>query len=497
MPPAGFSAGHRDSNRPRREARSGVLSKNRHVSDSLDSGLPQAALALEAGRELDELEREFRARGWSWSNVERLEDCAQAQVAVVDSRWATPEQLRPFTAAPEHPAVIVLASFGSVRDALDSVRAGACDYLARPISVDQILFAIDRALAQRALRHENQVLRRSLEERVELGALSSKDERMRRVSEIVSSIADTRASVLIQGESGVGKSALARAIHARSSRAPKPFVVVDCGAIPGTLLESTLFGHVRGAFTGAQRDKPGMIEAADGGTLFLDEIGNAPLELQARLLRVVQERVFERVGETRTRSVDVRWIAATHRDLRAESRAGRFREDLFWRLNVVSIELPPLRERAGDIPLLAQAFLERFAAEHRRNVVGFEPAAARALAAYSWPGNVRELEHVLERAVLLARGPALSLADLGAEVARAAPAAPEHEPGAPRELRAALAAPERRLIEEALAACNGCRQDAARLLGINRTTLFNKMRRHGLADFPRTAHGAPRTARGA
>ncbi len=475
------------------------MSKNRYVSDSVDNPAPQAALALEPGRELDELEREFGARGWTWRNAESLEECSDAQVAVVDSRWATPDELRSFAAAPDHPPVIVLASFGSVRDALESVRAGACDYLARPISVDQILFAVDRALAQRALRHENQVLRRSLEERVELGALSSKDERMRRVAEVVSSIADTRASVLIHGESGVGKSALARAIHARSSRAPKPFVVVDCGAIPGTLLESTLFGHVRGAFTGAQRDKPGMIEAADGGTLFLDEIGNAPLELQARLLRVVQERVFERVGETRTRSVDVRWIAATHRDLREESRAGRFREDLYWRLNVVSIELPPLRERAGDIPLLAQTFVERFAAEHRRNVTGIDPSAARALAAYAWPGNVRELEHVLERAVLLSRGSALTLGDLGPEVARAAPAAPapELDLGAPRELKAALAEPERRLIEEALSACGGSRQDAAKLLGINRTTLFNKMRRHGLTDFPRAARGARRTARGA
>ncbi len=473
------------------------MSKNRHVSDSIDIARRPLALALEPGREFDELERAFLARGWTWRSAERLEDCAGAQVAIVDSALATPDELRSFSAAPERPAVIVLASFGSVRDALEAVRAGACDYLARPINTDQILFAIDRALAQRALRHENRVLRRSLEERVELGALSSKDERMRRVAEVVGAIADTRASVLIQGESGVGKSALARTIHARSSRAAKPFVVVDCGAIPATLLESTLFGHVRGAFTGAQRDKPGMIEAAEGGTLFLDEIGNAPLELQARLLRVVQERVFERVGETRTRSVDVRWIAASNRDLRAESRAGRFREDLFWRLNVVSIELPALRERAGDIPLLAQSFVERFAAEHRRNVTGIDASAARALSAYAWPGNVRELEHVLERAVLLARGSSLSLHDLGPEVARAAPASPALESGAPRELRAALAAPERRLIEDALAACGGRRQDAAKLLGINRTTLFNKMRRHGLTDFPRAADGARRTARGA
>ncbi len=452
---------------------------------ALDTAGARIALLLEAGRELDNLLYSLEARAWRCERIEKLEDAATHDVAIVDQSFASVDDVRRFLSAPARPAVILIANFGTVRDALEAVRAGACDHLSRPLSREQVLLSVERALSQRALLRENLVLRRSLEGRVELGGIRSKDERMRRIFEVVDSIADTRASVLLQGESGVGKSALARALHARSSRATKPFVVVDCGAIPATLLESTLFGHVRGAFTGANRDKAGLIEAADGGTLFLDEIGNAPLELQARLLRVVQERVFERVGDERTRSVDVRWIAATHRNLESEARAGRFREDLYWRLNVVSIELPPLRERPGDIPLLALSFLERYAAEHRRDVRGIAPQAVAALAAYQWPGNVRELEHVLERAVLLARTSELSVADLGPALADAAPRTSETHVAGLVDLKTALELPEKRLIEEALTACGGRRQEAARRLGINRSTLFNKLRRHGLSDFPR------------
>ena len=472
------------------------------MSTSLDSRGALVALLLNAGRERDELERVCAARGWSTSSLDPgdgagangLASCADADVALVDGQRTSMDELRESAARSVRPDVIVLSSFGTVEDAVAAVRAGASDFLLRPVRAEHVAFAVERALAQRALRRENSVLRRSLEQRVDLGALSSKDARMRRVSEIVAQIADTRASVLLRGESGVGKSSLARAIHERSSRAAKPFVVVDCGAIPATLLESTLFGHVRGAFTGANRDKPGMIEAADGGTLFLDEVGNAPLELQARLLRVVQERAFERVGDTRTRTVDVRWISATHRDLEAEARAGRFREDLYWRLNVVSIALPALRERAGDVPGLARAFAERFAAEHRRTASEFTPEALAALCAYRWPGNVRELEHVVERAVLLARGAQISALDLGEELALLAPATAREAADAAADLKSALAAPERRLIEEALAASGGRRQEAARRLGINRTTLFNKMRRYGLSGWPRPARGPRNSA---
>jgi DNA-binding NtrC family response regulator len=251
------------------------------------------------------------------------------------------------------------------------------------------------------------------------------------------------------------------------------------------LLESTLFGHARGAFTGALRDKVGVFEAAQGGTVFLDEITNAPLELQAKLLRVVQERAFERVGETRTRDADVRWIAATHRDLAREIAEGRFREDLYWRLNVVALHVPPLRERPGDIPLLVERFVRRFALEHTRPVPAVAPEALAALCAAAWPGNVRQLEHEIERAVLLAREGVVAVSDLGPgfqATSAPKPVLPSSGDGA---LRRALAEPERELVRSALERCAGRRLEAAALLGINRTTLFNKMRKHGLLDFPR------------
>jgi two-component system response regulator HydG len=290
---------------------------------------------------------------------------------------------------------------------------------------------------------------------------------------------------LITGESGTGKSMLARAIHQRSSRARKPFVVLDCGAVPANLLESTLFGHARGAFTGAVKDKAGIVESAEGGTVFLDELTNAPLDVQAKLLRVVQERAFERVGETRTREADVRWIAATNRDMRREVAEGRFREDLYWRINVVALELPPLRERPGDIPLLAETFLRRFAREHGRRPRTLSPELIVALCRAPWPGNVRQLEHALERAVLLATQDELSLRDFAAELGLSIepPMAALRESGE-GALKRALEEPERELVVRALEACGGRRARAAAMLGINRTTLFNKMRKHGLLDFP-------------
>jgi len=265
------------------------------------------------------------------------------------------------------------------------------------------------------------------------------------------------------------------------------------------LLESTLFGHARGAFTGAVKDKPGIIESAEGGTVFLDELANAPLDVQAKLLRVVQERNFERVGETRTRRADVRWIAATNRDLRREVAEGRFREDLFWRLNVVSLALPPLRERPGDVPMLVEAFVLRFAREHGRPARAIDPSALSALCAAPWPGNVRELQHAIERAVLLADGETLRREDFGSELGlpEAASAVPQLEAGE-GALKRALEEPERELVRRALEACDGRRARTAALLGINRATLFNKMRKHGLLDFPcgpqRAAGHAKRTS---
>lgn len=438
------------------------------------------ALLLHEGRERDEIARALHAERWAVVADPRA---VAFDAMVVDAREAD-EWLAERAKSERAIDIVLLDSFGTIQDAVKAMRRGAFDYLTRPTSPEHVVLALRRAREQRALREENRNLRATLDERFELGDFSSKDSRMRRNAEVIESIADTRASVLITGESGTGKTLLARTIHARSARSPRPFVVVDCGAVPASLLESTLFGHARGSFTGAVRDKPGVFEAAHGGTVFLDEITNAPLDLQAKLLRVVQDRSFERVGETRTREADVRWIAATHRDLKTEIAEGRFREDLYWRLNVVALHIPPLRERTGDVPMLAQSFLRRFAAEHRRAIQAFEPDAMAALCAAEWPGNVRQLEHAIERAVLLARGERLSVHDLGPDFALAEAALPALPGVGDGALKRALEEPERELVRSALSACGGRRGRAAQLLGINRTTLFNKMRKYGLSDFP-------------
>ncbi|MBI5432219.1 MAG: sigma 54-interacting transcriptional regulator [Planctomycetes bacterium] len=385
------------------------------------------------------------------------------------------------------PAVLVLASFGSIGDAVLAMRRGAADYLTRPIAADRLLLSLKRALEDSALRSENARLKESLGERFGLGNILSRDPKMLEVKHLVESVADTRAHLLITGESGTGKTMLARAIHQRSSRAEEPFVEVNCGALPVTLLESELFGHVRGAFTGATRDKTGRFEAADGGTLFLDEIATAPPELQVKLLRVLQDKLFERVGDTETRHVDVRVIAATNRDLKDEVRAGRFREDLYWRLAVVPIHLPPLRERPRDVALLAESFVVRAAAEYGRPVDGLSQEALVARCRAPWPGNVRQLENTIERAVLLARRERIEALDLGVEFAAGLDpvrAAPELSLPSLLHLKDALAEPERELIRRALEQHGGCRKATAASLGVNRTTLFNKMRKHGLLGIP-------------
>jgi DNA-binding NtrC family response regulator len=380
-------------------------------------------------------------------------------------------------------AVVLLSAFGSVQDAVQAMQQGAADFLGKPFAPEQVLLAVDRALARTALQRENAQLKHALDDRLRLDNVIGSDPRMQAIFKTVRAVADTRTTVLITGESGTGKTLLARALHACSPRKAGPFVEVNCGALPESLLESELFGHVKGSFTGAVRDKIGKFEAAAGGTIFLDEIGTSSKAFQVKLLRVLQDRVIERVGDTRTIPVDVRVVLATNRDLQQAVAAGEFREDLYYRIHVVSIEMPPLRERPGDIAPLALHFLRRFAHEHGRPAAQFSPTALARLEQAPWPGNVRQLENVVERAVVLSGGPTIDVADLpplgGAGAGPPAVTATRGD-GAPLPLKEALLGPERAIIEQALAHCGGNREQAARVLGINRSTLFHKLKRLGI-----------------
>ncbi|MCS7305537.1 MAG: sigma-54 dependent transcriptional regulator [Thermoguttaceae bacterium] len=375
-------------------------------------------------------------------------------------------------------AVIMITGYGTVEAAVEAIRAGAFDFLTKPLIDQELEMALERALRQREVLQENKNLKAQLDARFGLENIVGRDHRMQRVYEMIESIADTRATVLITGESGTGKSLVARAIHRRSSRRDKPFVEVACGALPETLLESELFGHVAGAFTGATTDKIGKFMQADGGTIFLDEIGTASPALQVKLLRVLQDFEFEQVGGNKTFSVDVRVILATNEDLSRLVQEGRFRQDLYYRINVINIELPPLRERISDIPLLAEHFLQRICQETGRPLRRISQEAMEALQRYRWPGNVRELQNVIERAVLLGKGDVITLADLPPSVV-ASVGSPWHQES-PQPLKQALSIPERQIILEALEAHHWNRQATAAALGINRTTLYKKMKRLGL-----------------
>ncbi len=310
--------------------------------------------------------------------------------------------------------IIVVTAFGDVGSAVAAMRAGAEHYLVKPIDFDELLVALERALERRELRDEADSLRLALREREQGGleGLIGASPAMQRVYKVAAQIAPARATVLLTGESGTGKGELARAIHQKGPRKDKPFVTLHCAALAESLLESELFGHERGSFTGADRRRAGRFEQADGGTLFLDEIGEIPPSIQVKLLRVLQERAFERVGGNETIRVDVRLIAATNRDLALEVEEKRFREDLFYRLNVVHVEMPPLRARGQDALVLAQHFLTHFCRENGSKIAGFTPAATALLLAHRWPGNVRELENAVERAVVLAEGDVIDVADL-------------------------------------------------------------------------------------
>ncbi|MGA4643412.1 sigma-54-dependent transcriptional regulator [Limisphaera sp. 4302-co] len=382
------------------------------------------------------------------------------------------------------PVCILMTAYGSEELAVEAMKQGADDYIPKGrMQIEELEMRINRALRQRNLESENVALHQQLNQRYGLEHLVGESPAMREVFDIVRQVAPTRATVLLLGESGTGKEVLARAIHQLSPRARMPMVIVHCAALAPTLLESELFGHEKGAFTGAHERRIGRFEQAHGGTLFLDEIGEIDATLQIKLLRFLGERTFERVGSNKTLTADVRLIAATNKDLARMVREGKFREDLYFRLRVVEIRLPPLRERREDIPLLAHRFLREFAAENQKPVRDFTVDAMEALLKYSWPGNVRELRTAIEHAVVLCRGDRITLRDLPASV-REAVVVPVPAP-APAALPTAdltLKDAERELILRALRETGGNRSLAARKIGISRRTLYRKLKQYQIED---------------
>ena len=380
-----------------------------------------------------------------------------------------------------HPAtaVIMITGCGTVEAAVEAIRQGAFDFLTKPLIDEELLVAIQRALNQQKVLEENKTLKAQLDMRFGMENIVGHDHRMLKIFDMIDAVADTRATVLVTGESGTGKSLIARAIHRHSGRRDKPFVEIACGALPETLLESELFGHAAGAFTGAIGEKLGKFKQADEGTIFLDEISTASPAMQVKLLRVLQDLEFEQVGGTKTFHVDTRVILATNDDLGRLVAEGKFRQDLFYRVNVINIELPSLRDRISDIPLLAERFLRQVCDESGKSVAGFTNEAMAALQRYRWPGNVRELQNVIERAVLLGKEGVIGLTDLPSSVSSGTVSI---ESAVGRSLKQALESPERQIIREALEAANWNRNVTADNLGINRTTLYKKMKRLGLEE---------------
>lgn len=371
--------------------------------------------------------------------------------------------------APETP-VILLTAFGSVDSAIQAMKRGAFDYITKPVNLDELELVTRRAVEHCRLVRENRHLLHAFSERLRAASIIGQSRKMVEVFKLIGKMAQSRASVLIQGESGTGKELIARAIHDNGPRATRPFVAVNCSAIPDSLIESELFGHVKGAFTGAHTFRRGLLEESNGGTCFLDEVGDISTVVQAKLLRVLQEREIRRVGSNDSIAVDLRVIAASHRNLQQLIQTGRFREDLLYRLNTVTIALPALRERPEDIPLLAEFFLARYRTE--KNVTTMSESAREALLRYPWPGNVRELEHVIEHAVALATHTVLSADDLPAEIKKHTLGQRPMQPGT-------LGALQRDHVLAVLASTKGNKEQAARLLGISRRTLYRLLERYG------------------
>ena len=415
--------------------------------------------------------------------IERLADFA-FDIIITDLRLPGIDGSAVVEAAVErypHIIAIVVTGYGTVKDAVDAIKHGAWDFVSKPFQIDELLHALDSALEQRRLKSENAYLRAQLEERYRFEGIVGKSRAMTKLFQLLETIAPTNSTVLVTGDTGTGKEVVARAIHHNSPRRAHRFVALNCSAIPETLLEAELFGHVRGAFTGAVGNRQGRLEQAHKGTLFLDEVGTMSPALQMKLLRVLQEREFERVGDSNTVKVDVRVIAATNSDLTRLVADGQFREDLFYRLNVIPVHVPPLRDRKEDIPLLVRHFLEKFRAEAGLPDVTVSQEAMRRLMAFEWPGNVRQLENAIERAMAFTGGRSqIDAGDLPAEIQQA------EEPVLPSalvlpeegiDLDTFIARIERELIARSLERTGGNKGQAARLLNVKRTTLVEKIKR--------------------
>jgi DNA-binding NtrC family response regulator len=376
-----------------------------------------------------------------------------------------------------HAPVVMMTAHGSIETAVEAMKAGAVDFLLKPFSLDHLMTVVHKALEVRGLRDENRQLKEELGRRYEFDNIIGRSPQMQEIFAAVLRVAPTRATVLLTGESGVGKDLIARAIHFHSPRTGRPLVKINCSALPENLIESELFGYEKGAFTGANISKPGKFEQADTGTVFLDEIGDVPQSVQVKLLRVLQEREFERLGSNKTQKVDIRMIAATNQDLRAALEQGTFREDLYYRLNVVALEIPPLRARKIDIPYLANHFIHKLAPDSGSQVESITPTAMDLLLDHSWPGNVRELENVIERSLVMATGKQLDARDIKLDV-------PRHRPAVTGELSLpegmSLDQYEQELIRQALKKADGNKSRAARLLGLTRNALRYRLTQMGM-----------------
>jgi DNA-binding NtrC family response regulator len=439
------------------------------------------------------LERQGHAVIEARDQAEAVKMLQQAQPALVLSDLRLPEGdgfgvLRVSKETDPDVPVIVMTAYGSIEDAVTAMKEGALDFLAKPVDPDHLLLLVSRALEQRRLVTENLLMKEELAVRRGAPQLVGDDASLRKVFTALQRAASTDTTVLIEGESGTGKELFARSLHALSSRADAPFVAINCAAIPETLLETELFGHEKGAFTGAVSRKPGKFEMAHRGTLFLDEIGDLPLALQAKILRALEERRFERVGGTALVTVDVRLVAATNRGLRAAVAARKFREDLFFRLSVFPITVPPLRDRGNDIPLLARYFVDRFCRDLKKKSISLSPAALEALQAYRWPGNVRELQNCIERAVILAEGDSILPRHLNLSFVNTPAVEEPPNPWANLDLtgtltdvtKRAIAEVERLKIRDVMREVDGNKGRASEVLQISYKNLLMKLKEHAI-----------------